>query len=310
MNSRPVNPIMVVKRDGKREPLNIEKIHRQVLWATEGLSGVSASEVEIKSQLQFYDGIRTIDIQETLIKAAGDLIELESPNYQFVAARLVNHHIRKEAYGTFEVPTLWDHLTKVTASGFYTEELLQWYTPEEIAVMDTYVDHNRDFNFTYAAMEQWRGKYLVKNRVTGEIYETPQMAYILISATLFHSYEGNARMKYVKEYYDAISNHEISLPTPVMAGVRTPDKQFSSCVLIEADDSIDSVLGAVPHAITRYISQKAGIGVNIGRVRAVGSAVRGGRAFHTGIVPFVKHLQTAVRSCADENTWVEILDEE
>jgi ribonucleoside-diphosphate reductase alpha chain len=175
--------------------------------------------------------------------------------------------------------------------------LLSWYTEQEFSILDTYIDHNRDLNFTYAAMEQWRGKYLVKNRVTGQIFETPQMAYMLIAATLFAEYPAHTRLKWVKEYYDAISQHDISLPTPVMAGVRTPDKQFSSCVLIEADDSIDSVLGAVPHAITRYISQKAGIGVNFGRVRAQGSPVRGGRAYHTGIVPFVRHLQTAVRSC-------------
>jgi ribonucleoside-diphosphate reductase alpha subunit len=308
MSVRPADTVFVLKRDGTREPLDIEKIHRQVMWATEGLSGVSASEVEIRSQLQFYSDIKTVDIQETLIKAAADLIELDAPNYQYVAARLVNHHIRKEAYGEFEMPTLLDHVQRVVDIGFYTTELLEWYTPEEFRVLDTYIDHERDFDLTFAAMEQWRGKYLVKNRVSGQIYETPQMALMLIAATLFHSYSANTRMKYVKEYYDAISQHDISLPTPIMAGVRTPDKQFSSCVLIEADDSIDSVLGAVPHAITRYISQKAGIGVNIGRVRAIGSPVRGGRAFHTGIVPFVKHLESAVRSCADENTWVEIPD--
>jgi ribonucleoside-diphosphate reductase alpha chain len=298
MTSRPGETIFVQKRDGTKEPLDIEKIHRQVLWATEGLSGVSASELEIRSQLQFYSGIRTVDIQETLIKAAADLIDLEAPNYQFVAARLINHHIRKEAYGEYDIPTLWDHVVGVVQKGFYTEKLLTWYSPEEFGVLNTYLDHDRDFSFTYAAMEQWRGKYLVKNRVTGQIYETPQMAYMLIAATLFHAYEGATRMKYVKDYYDSISQHDISLPTPIMAGVRTPDTQFSSCVLIEADDSIDSVLGAVPHAITRYISQKAGIGVNIGRVRAIGSPVRGGRAYHTGIVPFVKHLQTAVGSCS------------
>jgi ribonucleoside-diphosphate reductase alpha chain len=308
MNARATDSIMVIKRDGSQEPLNIDKIHRQVMWATEGLSGVSASEVEIRSQLQFYAGMRTLDIQETLIKAAADLIDLENPNYQFVAARLVNHHIRKEAYGSFEIPILYDHVQKVADQGFYTRDLLNWYSPEEFKILDTYIDHDRDFTFTFAAMEQWRGKYLVKNRVTGKIYETPQMAYMLIAATLFHAYEGATRMKYVKDYYDAISQYDISLPTPVMAGVRTPDTQFSSCVLIEADDSIDSILGAVPHAITRYISQKAGIGVNIGRVRAIGSPVRGGRAYHTGIVPFVKHLQTAVRSCADENTWVEVME--
>lgn len=296
MSAKPVDAIFVVKRDGNKEPLNIEKIHRQVMWATEGLSGVSASEVEIKSQLQFYNGIKTIDIQETLIKAAADLIELETPNYQFVAARLVNHHIRKEAYGTFEMPNLKDHVTNVVQKGFYTAELLEWYSPDEFAILDTYMDHSRDFDLTFASMEQWRGKYLVKNRVTGELFETPQMALMLIAATLFNDYPRNTRLKWVKEFYDAISLHDISLPTPIMAGVRTPQKQFSSCVLIEADDSLDSI-SAVSHAVVRYVSRKAGIGLNIGRIRAINSPIRGGDAYHTGVVPFVKLLQASVKSC-------------
>lgn len=296
MSAKPVDSIFVVKRDGVKEPLNIEKIHRQVMWATEGLSGVSASEVEIKSQLQFYNGIKTIDIQETLIKAAADLIELETPNYQFVAARLVNHHIRKEAYGTFEVPVLIDHVKTVVDSGFYTSELLEWYTPEEFAILDTYIDHSRDFDLTFASMEQWRGKYLVKNRVTGQLFETPQMAYMLIAATLFNNYPKHTRLKWVKDFYDSTSLHDISLPTPIMAGVRTPQKQFSSCVLIEADDSLDSI-SAVSHAVVRYVSRKAGIGLNIGRIRAINSPIRGGDAYHTGVVPFVKLLQSSVKSC-------------
>jgi len=288
--------IFVVKRDGNKEPLDIDKIHRQVMWATEGLSGVSASEVEIRSQLQFYSGMKTVDIQETLIKAAADLIELETPNYQFVAARLVNHHIRKEAYGTFEIPRLFPHVQRVVASGFYTRELLEWYTEEEFGVLDTYIDHDRDFDLTFAAMEQWRGKYLVKNRVTSELFETPQMALMLIAATLFNSYPRHTRLKWVKEFYDSISLHDISLPTPIMAGVRTPQKQFSSCVLIEADDSLDSI-SAVSHAVVRYVSRKAGIGLNIGRIRAINSPIRGGDAYHTGVVPFVKLLQASVKSC-------------
>ena len=296
MSVRPGEAVLVQKRDGTKEPLDIEKIHRQVMWATEGLSGVSASEVEIRSQLQFYNGIPTVDIQETLIKAAADLIELETPNYQFVAARLVNHHIRKEAYGEYDIPTLFDHVTKVVERGFYTKELLSWYTAEEFAVLDTYIDHGRDFDLTFAAMEQWRGKYLVKNRVTGELFETPQMALMLIAATLFHDYNSSSRLKWVKDFYDAISNHDISLPTPIMAGVRTPQKQFSSCVLIESDDSLDSI-SAVSHAVVRYVSRKAGIGLNIGRIRAINSPIRGGDAYHTGVVPFVKLLQASVKSC-------------
>lgn len=296
MSVRPGEPIFVQKRDGTKEPLNIDKIHRQVMWATEGLSGVSASEVEIRSQLQFYNGMQTVDIQETLIKAAADLIELETPNYQFVAARLVNHHIRKEAYGDFSVPRLLEHVRYVIAKGFYTSELLEWYSEEEFAVLDTYIDHDRDFDLTFAAMEQWRGKYLVKNRVTGELFETPQMALMLIAATLFNDYPRNVRLKWVKEFYDAISTHDISLPTPIMAGVRTPQKQFSSCVLIESDDSLDSI-SAVSHAVVRYVSRKAGIGLNIGRIRAINSPIRGGDAYHTGVVPFVKLLQASVKSC-------------
>jgi hypothetical protein len=309
MNAKISDSILVIKRDGSTEPLNIEKIHQQVLWATEGISGVSSSELEIKSQLQFYNGIKTTDIQETLIKAAADLIELEAPNYQYVAARLINHHIRKEVYDSFEPLTLLTHVKNVVAAKFYTNELLEWYNEEEFAVLDTYIDHERDMDLTYAAMEQWRGKYLVKNRVTSKIFETPQMAYMLIAATLFHNYPKNTRLKYVKEYYDAISQHVISLPTPVMSGVRTPRKQFSSCVLIEADDSVDSVLGAVPHAIARYIANKAGIGVNFGRIRALGSIIRDGDSYHTGVVPFVRHLQTAVKSCLTPDTIVEIIND-
>ena len=296
MTSRPGEPIFVLKRDGTKEHLDIEKIHRQVLWATEGLSGVSASELEIRSQLQFYSGIKTVDIQETLIKAAADLIDLEAPNYQFVAARLINHHIRKEAYGDYDMPNLLDHVTKVVGKGFYTAELLSWYTPEDFLVLDTYIDHERDMDLTFAAMEQWRGKYLVKNRVTGELFETPQMALMLIAACLFHDYPKHTRLKWVKEFYDAISQHDISLPTPIMAGVRTPQKQFSSCVLIEADDSLDSI-SAVSHAVVRYVSRKAGIGLNIGRIRAINSPIRGGDAYHTGVVPFIKLLQASVKSC-------------
>lgn len=309
MTARSGEPIFVEKRNGDKEPLNIDKIHRQVMWATEGLSGVSASEVEIKTQLQFYNRIRTVDIQETLIKAAADLISLDAPNYQFVAARLVNHHIRKEAYGNFAVPDLLPHVKKVVEAGFYTTELLEWYTPEEFDILDTYIDHTRDFDLTFAAMEQWRGKYLVKNRVTGQLFETPQMAYMLIAATLFHNYPKHIRLKWVKDFYDSISLHDISLPTPIMAGVRTTQKQFSSCVLIESDDSLDSI-SAVSHAIVRYVSRKAGIGLNVGRIRAINSPIRGGDAYHTGVTPFIKLFQASVKSCADENTWVEIIDEE
>ena len=286
----------VVKRNGSKELLDIEKIHRQVMWATEGISGVSASELEIKSQLQFYNGIKTHAIQETLIKAAADLISEEKPNYQYVAGRLINYHIRKEVYGGIVIPKLEDHVKRIVDIGYYDKNLLEFYSSQDWNVMNTYVDHDRDNDLTYVAMEQWRGKYLVKNRVTGQLFETPQMAYILIAATLFSSYPKDTRLKWVKDYYDAISQHDISLPTPVMAGVRTPQRQFSSCVLIEADDSINS-LTATSSSIVRYVSQKAGIGINVGRIRSLGSSIRKGDAYHTGVVPFIKLFQSSIKSC-------------
>lgn len=288
--------IFVIKRDGKKELLNIEKIHRQAQWAVEGLSGVNSSELQLKTELHFYDGIKTTDIQECLIKAAVDLISEDAVNYQYVAARLINYHIRKEVYGGPVPINLFEHVNKVVNIGFYDADILSYYDENEWKTLDTFIDHDRDFEMTYAAMEQLRGKYLVKNRVTGEIFETPQMAYILIAATLFHKYPKNTRMKWIKDYYDAISTHWISLPTPVMAGVRTPQRQFSSCVLINSDDSLKSIT-ASSEAIVSYISAKAGIGLNVGRIRAVGSPVRKGDAYHTGIVPFIKLFQASVKSC-------------
>ena len=289
--------IQVTKREGHREVLDLEKLHKVVFWATQGITGVSASEVEIKSHIQFYNGIKTADIQETLIKSAADLISEETPNYQYVAGRLINYHLRKQVYNSYEPCSLLDLVKKNVASGFYDRGLLEAYSQNEWNTLDTYIHHDRDENFTYVAMEQWRGKYLVQNRVTGEIFETPQMAYILIAATLFQSYPRETRLRWVKDYYDAISLGDISLPTPVMAGVRTPQKQFSSCVLIETDDSLDSI-NATASSIVKYVSQKAGIGIGAGRIRALGSPIRNGDAYHTGVVPFYKHFQTATRSCS------------
>ena len=289
--------IQVIKRDGSKEELDIEKMHKVVMWATEGITGVSASEVELKSHIQFYTGIKTVDIQETLIKSAADLISEEAPNYQYVAGRLINYHLRKQVYGDY---TPW-HLLKLVEhnveQGFYDRGLLEAYTADEWTKMDNYIKHDRDETFTYVAMEQWRGKYLVQNRVTGEMFETPQMAYMLIAATLFQSYPKDTRLQWVKDYYDAISNFDVSLPTPVMAGVRTPQKQFSSCVLIETDDSLDSI-NATAASIVKYVSQKAGIGIGAGRIRALGSPIRKGDAFHTGVTPFYKLFQSATRSCS------------
>ena len=289
--------IQVIKRNGIKEELDIEKMHKVVMWATEGITGVSASEVELKSHIQFYTGIKTGDIQETLIKSAADLISEETPNYQYVAGRLINYHLRKQVYGDY---TPWPLLKLVehnVESGFYDRGLLEAYDADEWEKLDSYIKHERDETFTYVAMEQWRGKYLVQNRVTGEMFETPQMAYMLIAATLFQDYPKETRLHWVKDYYDAISNFDVSLPTPVMAGVRTPQKQFSSCVLIETDDSLDSI-NATTASIVKYVSQKAGIGIGAGRIRALGAPIRKGDAYHTGVTPFYKLFQSATRSCS------------
>jgi ribonucleoside-diphosphate reductase alpha chain len=289
--------IQVTKRDGNKELLDIEKMHRVVMWATEGITGVSASEVEIKSHIQFYNGIKTADIQETLIKSAADLITEETPNYQYVAGRLINYHLRKQVYGDYTPWPLIDLVKKNVELTFYDAGLLSAYNDDEWAKLNSYIHHDRDEHFTYVAMEQWRGKYLVQNRVSGDIYETPQVAYMLIAATLFQHYPRETRLHWIKDYYDAISLHDISLPTPVMAGVRTPQKQFSSCVLIETDDSLDSI-NATTSSIVKYVSQKAGIGIGAGRIRALGSPIRNGDAYHTGVIPFYKLFQSATRSCS------------
>jgi len=289
--------IKVTKRTGDREPLDLEKLHKVVFYACEETTGVSASEVELKSHIQFYDGIKTEDIQETLIKAASDLISDETPNYQWVAGRLINYHLRKMVYNQFEPWHIYDLVKKNVANGFYDEDLLVDYTKEEWERINNFIRHDRDEGLTYAAMEQFRGKYLVKNRVTNKIFETPQMAYALIAATLFSHYDKKTRLQWVKDYYDAVSTFEISLPTPVMAGVRTPQRQFSSCVLIETDDSLDSI-NATASSIVKYVSQKAGIGIGAGRIRALNSPIRQGDAYHTGVIPFYKHFQSAVKSCS------------
>ena len=289
--------IQVTKRDGRKEPLDIEKLHKVVFHACEDITGVSPSEVEIKSQIQFYNGMPTDEIQETLIKAAADLISEETPNYQYVGGRLINYALRKQVYDHYDPCTVKELVIINTDKGFYDSALLDSYNDEEWDRIDSFVNHRRDENLTYVAMEQLRGKYLVQNRVTGDIFETPQMCYILIAATLFADYPKETRLKWVKDYYDAISLHDISLPTPVMAGVRTPQRQFSSCVLIEADDSLDSI-NATSSSIVKYVSQKAGIGIGGGAIRAIGSPIRKGDAYHTGIIPFYKMFQAATKSCS------------
>jgi len=289
--------IQVIKRNGNKENLDIEKLHKVVFFACEGIAGVSASEVEMHSHIQFYDGIKSSDIQETLIKSAADLISEDTPNYQYVAGRLITYHLRKMVYGQYDPITLRELVERNVDRGFYDSSLLDLYSKKEYENLNKYIKHKRDENLTYAAMEQFRGKYLVQNRVTKEIYETPQMAYMLIAMTLFAEYDKDSRLKWVKDYYDAISTFDISLPTPVMAGVRTPQRQFSSCVLIETDDSLDSI-NATTSAVVKYVSQKAGIGIGAGKIRALGSPIRNGDAYHTGVIPFYKMFQAATRSCS------------
>lgn len=289
--------LKVTKRNGSLEDINLDKIHKVVTWAAEGLDNVSVSQVEMRSHIQFYNGIRTDDIHETIIKAAADLISTETPDYQYLAARLAIFHLRKIAFGRFEPPHLYDHVTSLTESGKYDEHILQDYSRAEFDQLNAWIDHNRDLTFSYAAVKQLEGKYLVQNRVTRQIFESPQFLYMLVAMCLFARYPQTSRLEYVKKFYHAISTFKISLPTPIMSGVRTPTRQFSSCVLIECDDSLDSI-NATTSSIVKYVSQRAGIGINAGRIRALGSEIRGGEAQHTGCIPFYKMFQAAVKSCS------------
>ncbi len=289
--------IQVIKRDGTRESIDLEKIHRVVHWASQDLENISVSQVEINSQLAFFDGIKTEDIHETIIKSAADLISTDVPDYQYLAARLTIFHLRKKAFKSFNPPSLIHHVINLTDLGIYDKDILKKYNKTEFKELDNYIDHWRDMNFSYAAVKQLEGKYLVQNRVTGEIFESPQFLYMLVGMCLFQEYEGKSRLDIVKRFYDATSTFKISLPTPIMAGVRTPTRQFSSCVLIETDDDLDSI-SASSAAIVKYVSQRAGIGINAGRIRALGSPIRGGEATHTGCIPFFKHFHTAVKSCS------------
>ena len=288
----------VIKRDGTATPLNLEKVHKMVEYACEGLAGVSESQVEINSNIQFFDGIRTQDIQDILIKSANDLISLDAPNYQFVAARLLLFDVRKEVYKGHpdNHPTIKSHLDKGIAQGIYDSALAGAYSEDEWASLDSYIDHNRDYLFTYAGMRQVVDKYLVQDRSTGAIFETPQFMYMLISATLFQKYPEEKRLDYVQRYYDAISTHKINIPTPIMGGVRTPLRQFASCVLVDVDDTLDSIFSS-DMAIGKYVAQRAGIGINAGRIRGINSKIRGGEVQHTGVVPFLKKFEATVRCC-------------
>ena len=287
----------VTKRNGSLQDLDLNRFHKVVAWACEGLNGVSESSIELKSQVQFYDKIKSIDIQETLIKAAAELIDEDAPNYQYVASRLINYNLRKEVYAQPEPCSLYEHYERVALAGYYDKELMLNYDISEFDWLDKQIVHDRDFTIAYAGMEQFRGKYLVKNRATKKYYETPQMAYMLIAMTLFAKYPGDTRLKWVKDFYDAVSTFEISLPTPIMAGLRTPQRQFSSCVLIESGDSLNSII-ATSGAIIKYVSQKAGIGIGAGSIRALGSKVRNGDATSEGNIPYYKLFQAATKSCS------------
>ena len=296
MNDKSIMSINVTKRDGSLQPFDLDKVHKVLEWAVADISGVSMSEIELKANIQLFDKINAYDIHELLIKSAAELISEQTPNYQFVAARLISYKLRKEVYGDYQPCSLRELIEMNIERGVYDQEILQKYTTEELIDLDEYIKHDRDDTFTYAGMEQFRGKYLVQDRRTKNHYETPQMLYMMISATLFADYQDN-RMKYVKEYYDAISQFYISLPTPIMAGVRTPTRQFSSCVLIESDDSLDSI-NATATSIVKYISKKAGIGIGAGKIRALGAKIADGSVVHTGLIPFLKYFQAAVKSCS------------
>ena len=289
--------IFIKKRDGREELLDIEKMRKVIRWAIDGIDNVSLSQIEMKSRIQFADKMKSEDIQKILIKTAADLISKDTPNYSIVAARLNMFDLRKRAYGQFDPPKLYDHVVKMVKLGKYDKKLLEYYTEEEFNEMDKFIDHSRDLDFHYAAVKQLEGKYLVQNRTTGEVYESPQMAYILISAIFFQRYSKDKRLGLVKEFYDYLSKGVISLPTPIMGGLRTPTRQFSSCVLIECGDTLNSI-NATASAIVKYVSQRAGIGINAGAIRALGSPIRGGEAFHTGCIPFYKYFQSAVKSCS------------
>ena len=290
------NGTKVKKRDGRIESLDLEKMHVMVEEACEGIAGVSASQVEIQSGIQFYDGITTGEIQEILIRSASDLIDLDHPNYQYVAARLLLFQLRKSLYGGHkELPNLQQHITTCQEKGVYDPEILANFSLEEIDELDSYIDHERDNLFTYAGLRQVVDKYLVQDRSTTAVYETPQFMYMLIAITIFQNYTEN-KLDYIKRYYDAISKHKINIPTPVMAGVRTPLRQFASCVLVDVDDTLDSIFSS-DMAIGRYVAQRAGIGINAGKIRGINSKIRGGEVQHTGVVPFLKKFEATVRCC-------------
>ena len=295
------NGISITKRNGNKEPLKIEKIHKMVDAAAKGINGVSASQVEMSANLSFYDGITTEEIQQTLIKSASDLISLDTPNYQYVASRLLLFAIRKDVFNTKWkdsriYPALKDIVARNIEIGVYDTKLIDYYTEKEWDTLNSYMNHKRDFLFSYAGLRQVVDKYLVQDRSTGKLFESPQYMYMLISAVLFKDYPSETRLNYVKRYYDAISQFKINIPTPIMAGIRTPIRQFASCVLVDSDDTLPSIFSS-DMAIGRYVAQRAGIGINAGRIRGINSKIRGGEVQHTGVIPFLKKFESTVRCC-------------
>ena len=292
------NGIKVKKRSGDVEKLDLDKMHLMVDEACRDLAGVSASQVEMTSGIQFYDGITTDEIQDILIRSASDLIDLDHPNYQFVAARLLLFTLRKQVFKNKkgDAPSLKDHIEKCAYNDQYDKQIFEKYSLEEISKVNSFIYHDRDMLFTYAGLRQVVDKYLIQDRSTGEVFETPQFMYIMIALTIFQDYPKETRLDYVKRYYNAISKHRLNIPTPIMAGVRTPLRQFASCVLVDVDDSLDSIF-TCDMAIGRYVAQRAGIGINAGRIRGINSKIRGGEVQHTGVVPFLKKFESTVRCC-------------
>lgn len=288
----------VIKRNGEKEHLNFEKINKVLIWATDGINGVSASDIAMNADLKIHNGITTKEIHQVLIKSAAELISEESPNYQMVASKLVNYLLRKEVFNTYNnFPRLKDLVKKNVERGAYDAEILDMYDDKELDKIEAFIKHNRDENLAYAGIQQLIDKYLVRDRHTNEYYETPQFMYILISMVIYSNIEDKKeRRRLIKEHYDLLSNQTISLSTPVIAGIRTPNKQFSSCTLIDVDDDLESI-SASNHAVLRYISNKAGIGLNM-RLRGEGASVNNGEKVHTGIIPFVKMFEASVKSCS------------
>ena len=307
--------INVVKRDGSKAPLNIEKIHKVLDWATDGLKNVSVSDIEMNAQLQFRNNIKTEEIHKITIRSAADLISQDATDYQYVAARLLMYNLRKEVLGQFQPIHMKYIIGSNVRRGVYDKDIIKWYSEKEIDMLNRYIVHDRDFTFTYAGLQQVVDKYLIKDRNNGTIFETPQYMYMLISMVMFHNYDDN-RMEYIKRYYDLISTFRISLPTPIMSGVRTQKRQFSSCTLIDVADDLDSIYNSNT-AVGKYTSNRAGIGLNLGRIRSIGSRIRGGEVIHTGVIPFLKMFEATVRSCTQNgvrggcfclNTEVEVVD--